>query len=244
MIGLALLLAAGCGERITLGQEPRPPIPVVRDECGNGLDDDENGLVDDGCVCATSEARSCWPGAVRSDGVGACARGEMRCEIAPSMEWGRWGPCEGAGLAAPERCGGLDEDCDGALDEGCTGCLPGEARACATPPREPPCAAGAQRCLGTGVWSACEGAVPPAREVCENGVDDDCDGEVDDARSCVCLSEPERCGNGRDDDCDGLVDADDVCITCASDTESCEQPLDEDCDGRFDEGCADAGPLG
>ncbi|MFN7702783.1 MAG: MopE-related protein [Deltaproteobacteria bacterium] len=61
-----------------------------------------------------------------------------------------------------------------------------------------------------------------AREVC-NGLDDNCNGIVDD------VLQVEVC-NGEDDDCNGIVD--DV-----SSSELCDG-IDQDCDGSFDEGAA------
>ncbi len=81
------------------------------------------------------------------------------------------------------------------------------------------CRAGRHSCevdgAGARSWSSCEGEVLPALEVCGNGLDDDCDGAIDEAdgatgRRCGlpgCTPDaPEICGNGLDDDCDGQVD--------------------------------------
>jgi len=40
------------------------------------------------------------------------------------------------------------------------------------------CSFGSRACVG-GMWGTCQGAVYPADEVCDNGVDDDCDGWTD-----------------------------------------------------------------
>ncbi len=71
----------------------------------------------------------------------------------------------------PERCNGLDDDCDGATDED------SDERAL--------CVAGRARCSAEG-FTVCEGGVqvcnvqplPSEPEAC-NGIDDDCDGVVD-----------------------------------------------------------------
>ena len=68
-------------------------------------------------------------------------------------------------------------------------------------------------------------------EVC-NGVDDDCDEEVDEG--CCQPGPMEICGNLLDDDCNGLVDD-----ACACDgPEICGNGLDDDCDRKIDDdGC-------
>ena len=43
--------------------------------CGNGFDDDGNGLVDDGCDCAVGTSRGCWLGPPENRNVGACHDG-------------------------------------------------------------------------------------------------------------------------------------------------------------------------
>jgi hypothetical protein len=106
------------------------------------------------------------------------------------------------------------------------------------------CVAGVQRCAPEGHWDLwCDGEVVPGAEDCANGVDDDCDGTVDDSdhdgdgygtcsNDCCdvdgggCteahLVNPgayEVVGNELDDDCDGEVDEPD---------EACDQGLPSD----------------
>jgi hypothetical protein len=61
----------------------------------------------------------------------------------------------------------------------------------------------------------------PAREICNNGIDDDCNGLIDAADpvcdpSCVPTRAIEDCYTPEDDDCDGLVNGDDFydCVDC------------------------------
>ena len=149
--------------------------------CGNGVDDDCDGTVDEGCVCAPGAATACYDGPAGTAGVGACAAGVQTC----LADGSGYGACVGAVGPAAEACGnGVDDNCDGAVDEGCV-CAPGAAAACYDGPAGTAgvgaCAAGVQTCLPDGSgYGVCVGAVGPAFEICGDGVDNDCDGAVDD----------------------------------------------------------------
>lgn len=86
---------------------------------GNGVDDDCDGRVDEGCPCAVGEMRSCFTGPGDRRAVGACRDGSMRC-----TELGAWvgNECAGATGPAKETCNGADDDCDGSIDDGVTDC--------------------------------------------------------------------------------------------------------------------------
>jgi RHS repeat-associated protein len=239
------------------------PLGEGSEETCNGIDDDCDGVIDDGL--GLGEACTAGQGACAAAGVAVCVDGAVGCDAV-------------AGVPSRDVCNGVDDNCDGAIDEGFG---VGE-----------PCEAGAGVCLSAGVWRCSpEGGAtcdaPPAvggPEQC-NGVDDDCDGQVDNdlgggacetglpgvcgggQRSCeggelrcwpAVEASPEQC-NGLDDDCDGQIDNDTGTVSCgvgvcqrdlpacvdggapacdplvgAQAQELCNG-LDDDCDGQIDE---------
>jgi hypothetical protein len=85
----------------------------------------------------------------------------------------------------------------------------------------------------------------PARTLCDDpgetvcdGVDDNCNGSVDEGllNACgTCGPTPAEVCDGLDNDCDGWIDEGNVCGGCTPQPEICDG-LDNDCDGRIDEG--------
>ncbi len=73
-------------------------VDPVPERC-DGLDNDCDGVVDEFDGVCKSSIGTCRPGSRR------CARGAV-------------GPCMGSIDPAPERCDGLDNDCDGVVDNG------------------------------------------------------------------------------------------------------------------------------
>src|SRR4051794_37649503 len=87
---------------------------------GNGLDDDCNGKVDDGCSCTPGDVRRCFIGPPGKRNVGGCTDGTQTCI---GSEFGVWDDCVGSIGPNPETCDGLDNDCNGCADDQlcCTG---------------------------------------------------------------------------------------------------------------------------
>lgn len=110
--------------------------------------------------------QQCFLGDVKQAGVGACTWGYWQCP-----DEGGDPVCVGAGAPSPEVCDGVDNDCDGRTDEDPNVPTARMAQGCHTS-----CGYGQQAC-SDGAWSECK-ARQPTPEVC-NGIDDDCDGIVD-----------------------------------------------------------------
>jgi MYXO-CTERM domain-containing protein len=166
---------------------------LVNEEC-NGVDDDCDGLTDEGFPVG----EPCDDGGIggcRGTGALACTGDGLSTECvidvpgaAPSAEVcnGADDNCNGVideGLTCtgecvptgPEVCNGLDDDCNGARDEAdpMLGVACGES--------EGACEPGALRCVGG--MLVCIGGTQDRDEVC-NGIDDDCDGVIDDDAPC------------------------------------------------------------
>jgi MYXO-CTERM domain-containing protein len=165
-------------------------------------------------------------------------------------------PCDDDCDENAEMCNGADEDCDGRIDEdfalgeACTTDLPGV------------CVEGTRQCNAQNL-AQCQPVTPPSDERCD-GLDNDCDGRIDeglaDQMRCVTglpgacgvgvgdcvdgvpdcrpINEPtdETC-DGTDDDCDGTIDEGlrNACGSCGDIPPDTCNDFDDDCDGRLDE---------
>ena len=163
------------------------PSPAGPEVCGNGLDDDGNKQVDEGCACTAGATQLCYPGPTGAKGVGQCKAGSQTCGDQGETEFSSWGPCQGAVLPGGEDCSdGIDNDCNGKVDDGpgCA-CKPKETRACYSGPPatrgKGQCKDGVETCnpAGTGWDTVCKGEVLPAQEICHDKIDNNCDGQID-----------------------------------------------------------------
>jgi putative metal-binding protein len=186
-------------------------------EVCNGLDDNCNGTVDEGTSGAPT---TCGVGACTSIGMTTCTAGTPGDTCTP-------------GTPSSEVCNGLDDNCNGTVDEGTSGA---------------PTTCGVGACTSTGV-TTCTAGVPgdscspgtPSPEVC-NGLDDDCDGGVDEGNpggglACVVAGNLGQCAIGTTACTSGA-------IVCNQNNEPASETcdgLDNDCDGDVDEGTTTCG---
>lgn len=136
----------------------------------------------DGCPCRAGDTRACYSGPPQTIGRGRCRAGTALCEA------GSFGACHDERLPAYESCTnlGADDDCDGRLDEELGVGLP-----CTAAEQVGVCASGTLQCQDALSAPVCVTGSPVA-ESC-NGVDDDCDGQADEAF--VLTNDAQNCGS-------------------------------------------------
>lgn len=225
--GVTVCTADGLSSRCNAtGLDPTGRVEL----CGNALDDDCDGTIDDGFA---ARGDACFVGTLpcRSEGQLECAADErsLVCALPP---------------AGAELCNGGDDDGDTCVDEGFdlgSACAVGEGACRRT---------GVTVCRADGSGVVCSAApAAPGVETC-NGVDDDCNTVIDNgcdddnddfcdaalgfggtpplavcplsssaaARDCddgnaaVNPNATEICNDGRDQNCDG--DPNDGCLAC------------------------------
>jgi len=88
----------------------------------NGMDDDCDGEIDEGCTCNVGDTQPCFSGKPKQRGVGICSDGIQNC--IPQMRGvkavkGKWGQCKNQILPMnAEVCDKADNNCNGCADEG------------------------------------------------------------------------------------------------------------------------------
>lgn len=234
-----------------LSDNPTPPD----EDCGptgegNGLDDNGDGQVDEGCSCTVPDFdpdlprqnQLCYSGLPQTLGVGICKGGTRSCQAD-----GTWEACSGDVTPQTEVCGDqLDNDCDGFVDEGCPTCTNPVAETCDGIDND------CDGVVDEGVRNACGGCGQAEdNELCGDGLDNNCDGRVDE--NCLCTASRLDCYGGAPEwagvgecsfgtmSCNGEYFGD--CTDFVLPTlEQCGDDglgngLDDDCDGQIDEGC-------
>jgi len=191
-------------------------------------------------VCVDDTPCSVFDGVIQLEGS-ICGAGRLVCSSDEAPQ------CVGYVGRSYEICDGLDNDCNGEVDD-------------ALPRNHPPdyedrcpnvgeCVARDLFCIG-GNW-VCQATVGPTPEVCD-GVDNDCDGEVDEGLAAVftypedrfpntvgvgqCRPSVAACINGVLESIPAVVPV--------SEAATCGDGLDNDCDGIVDEEDGAAGERG
>jgi len=186
----------------TVAGDPEP-------ESCNGVDDNCDGQIDEGdpgggASCTTGSTGECGPGHLH------CIEGRLAC--VPDH------------ISTPEVCDGKDNDCDGIIDNGFH-----IGEACDGPDSDF-CARGHLQCANL-FSSECVGDSPNTPEVC-NGLDDNCDGHVDEDWDF--FNDPNNCG-GCNVVCSGL-NVDTRQCTSGACNPVCSFGW-QSCDGNLTNGC-------
>ncbi|MBI5534460.1 MAG: hypothetical protein HY898_17175 [Deltaproteobacteria bacterium] len=164
----------GSGGQV-IGQ-PEGGGPASKEVCGDGLDNDGNGKIDETCACEVGKTQKCFAGDPAQAGKGECTFGSQTCVKATGgneFQGAEWGECVGSGKPGSEACDGKDNDCNGTVDDGCE-CQDGDKQDCSTV-----CGNGSQTCTA-GKWGECDALQPDANGNCFVQLNINVDGD------CVC----------------------------------------------------------
>ena len=120
------------------------------------------------CNASQTPTQSCYSGPGGTAGVGTCSLGTQSCID------GFFGPCTGEVTPSAESCNARDDDCNSVTDDG-LGTISCGIGACRQT---------ASACAG-GTPGTCTPGTPAAGETCGDGIDNNCNGVIDEGCGCV-----------------------------------------------------------
>lgn len=189
-LALVVLFSGG----VALDAACSPSSPAQPADAGPVCDPDSGDPA--GCPCdpATTKTADCYTGPLGTQNKGICKLGTRSCT--PD---GKYTACVGEQTPQPETCNYADDDCNGLVDDvpavadaaviarcnspACDSANMSDAGITCWGPDPGICGAGIKTCTGSptgGTPTGCDEFIhTPAAEVC-NGIDDDCNGAVDD----------------------------------------------------------------
>lgn len=199
VVGVAIALLAGC----SASSDASAPGGLGAGGGAGGIDAG-SGVGAGGAAAAAGFGGAAAGGGASTTGSGGTlfGSGGEAGQGGSAASTGAGGSPDGGGVSGGSACdppmdvpvdeqcdNGLDDDLDGFIDENCS-CAYGATQPCFDGPPsmagKPSCTMGTQQCSGSQEfpgWGACEGSgcseAPPPEEICDNGLDDDCDGLID-----------------------------------------------------------------
>ena len=197
-------------------------------EICDGCDDDCDGIANNGVApvsCGLSSPSNCA-------GTQTC-KTQAVAKPGDCVSGLSWNAC--SNNPQPEVCDGKDNDCNGLIDDGIPPTVCGQtsglyynnvATGASNYFAQSQCKVGSKPCKGS-----CTGAVGPSTEICD-GIDNDCDGVVDNGVPGVGNTCNAPCGTGTTACVGGTL----ICQTAVNPSPEVCDGKDNDCNGKADDG--------
>jgi hypothetical protein len=235
-----VLSAFGCAQQVDTSTSDASDEVSAPATC-----EDAGGKPGANCPCDPLKwvPQDCYSGPLGTSGNGLCKAGKRTCSPGTRLT----SACVGEVTPQPEVCDLQDNDCDGIVDDVPQIAEAGTIATCNSPACDPGytdagiqcfsadlgiCGAGRLAC-GAGGKVTCNSFIHiGAPEVC-NGIDDDCNGIIDDGLDQLGACDADAagaCASGQL----ACIDGGNVCAPSAPSTETCDG-VDNDCNGIVDD---------